>query len=106
MIISLATLRKIAEHRLPGYLDAAITLGRPLGNDTYEFTPEQVVELMRYRKPVGLGDAVKAAIHATLDVLPLPQKTVTRLKGCSKCAERAARLNRMLPDINLLDQGK
>ena len=104
MIFTGSALRAAAQNRLPGYLEAALSMGTPLGNDQYDFTPDQMAQLAKYRKPIGLGDAVKAVIHAGLDMLPMPETTRTKVKGCAGCAKRAARLNAMMPNINPLDK--
>ena len=101
MTFTLAALRATAERRLPGYLDEALLIGKPLGSDRYEFTSEQMAVLAKYRKPMGLGDAVKTAIHAAIDMAPLSQDTKTKVKGCGACAKRAARLNEMIPNIGI-----
>jgi hypothetical protein len=101
MIFALSTLRSTAERRLPGYLEAALSLGTPVGQDRYEFTSEQMAALAKYRKPFGLGDIVKSAIHAGVNALPLAEATKSKIKGCSACAKRAARLNAVIPNIGL-----
>ena len=100
MIFTLSDLRATAERRLPGYLDAVLSIATPLGDDRYELTSEQIASLAKYRRPLGLGDAGKSAIHAVVDVTPLAQEIKTKIKRCGGCAKRAARLNKILPDIN------
>lgn len=104
MIFTLAALRETAERRLPGYLEEATRIGTPLDGDHYELTSEQIASLAKYRKPIGFGDAVKATIHAALDIVPMSTSTRSKIKGCSGCAARAARLNAAIPNINPFDQ--
>lgn len=105
MIFSLSSLEFASKYRLPGYLDAVFSMAIPLGNNQFELTTKQVAYLAKYRIPIdtpptGLGDAVKSVIHAGLDLLPISDSTKTRIKSCSKCAQRAATLNKMIPNVN------
>lgn len=101
MTFALSALRVTAERRLPGYLEHALKLGTPMGGDQYAFTSEAMTELAKYRKPMGLGDAVKGVIHAGVNMLPVSEERKTAIKGCAPCAERAARLNKLIPHIGL-----
>lgn len=103
MIFTLSTLKEAAKSRAPGYLEAVLAIAKPLDNNRYELTNEQIASLSEYRKPFGLGDATKTVIHAGIDMLPLSAVTKTKIKGCKKCVERAASLNRVIPNIRLFN---
>lgn len=104
MIFTLSSLKETAERRLPGYLKEALSIGRSLDNDRYEFTSAQMSALMKYRKPIGIGDVVKSIIHTAVDISPLTPATKDRIKQCTQCAKRAAALNAMLPNIPFISK--
>lgn len=56
----------------------------------------------RLRQPLGLGTAIKTAIHAGVAIAPLPAKTKQQIRQCAGCGRRAAKLDRAAPNINPL----
>lgn len=43
---------------------------------------------------IGLGAVLQKAIHATVDMAPIPTKTKGRIKNCRSCGRRARALDR------------
>jgi len=50
-------------------------------------------------KTLGAGGLAKKVIHLGLDAIPMPQKMRTAIKNCGGCAQRAAAMDRAIPDI-------
>lgn len=91
-----------------GYL---LSHSRKISEDIYEISDTDFNNLINNQKieeesPLGLGDAVKNIIHAGLDILPISNQLKVNIKGCSKCAERAAKLNKLVPQINIFKADK
>lgn len=84
---------------------------RKISEDTYEISETDYANLINNQKTeeessLGLGDAVKNIIHAGLDILPISSQLKVDIKSCSKCAERAAKLNKLVPQINIFKPHK
>lgn len=52
----------------------------------------------KLRRRVPLGQAAKAVIGAA--VAPLPEGVKRRIRSCGGCAQRAARLDKVVPNLN------
>lgn len=50
-------------------------------------------------KTLGAGGLAKTVIHMGLDVIPMPEKMREAIKNCGGCAQRAAAMDRAIPDI-------
>lgn len=52
------------------------------------------------QQPIGLGTAIKNAIHVA--TAPLPPRLKRRIRECPSCKRRAEMLNTRMPNVNPL----